>query len=99
MPRINAFSRNVNSINLKIFPKDGGIQKFDRKFNKFCSGWEGEGRGNDIPGEGRICLGDQRYGETIQSNYKMNCIQDNLLHHTKKAYFSRISFSQQFAFL
>ena len=45
MPRINAFSRNVNSINLKIFPKDGGIQKFDRKFNKFCSGWEGEGAG------------------------------------------------------
>ena len=26
MPRINAFSRNVNSINLKIFPTRGGIK-------------------------------------------------------------------------
>ena len=34
MPRINAFSRNVNSISLKIFPTVTGIQKFERKRNK-----------------------------------------------------------------
>ena len=34
MLRINAFSKNVNSINLKILPTHGGIQKFERKFNK-----------------------------------------------------------------
>ena len=34
MPRINAFSRNVNYVNLKIFPTHGKPQKFERKFNK-----------------------------------------------------------------
>ena len=33
-PRTNAFSRNVNSITLKHFPIHGGIQTFERKFNK-----------------------------------------------------------------
>ena len=32
MPRINAFSRNMNSITLKIFPTNGGIEKFERNF-------------------------------------------------------------------
>ena len=27
-------------------------------------------------GEGRVCLGDQGYGEIIQINYKMTFIQD-----------------------
>ena len=35
MPRINAFSRNQYSINLKIFPTHGREQKFDRNFNKY----------------------------------------------------------------
>ena len=34
MPRINAFTRNLNSINLGIFPTHGGIEKFERKFKK-----------------------------------------------------------------
>ena len=34
MPRSNAFSRNANAINLKIFPKHGEIYKFERNFNK-----------------------------------------------------------------
>ena len=33
MPRIYAFSRNVNSINLNTFPIHGGVKKFERKFN------------------------------------------------------------------
>ena len=33
-PLNNAFSRNVNSTNLKFFPTHGGILKFERKFNK-----------------------------------------------------------------
>ena len=28
------FSTNLNSINLKVFPINGGINKFERKFNK-----------------------------------------------------------------
>ena len=34
MCRFNAFFRNVDVINLKIFPTHGGIYKFERKFNK-----------------------------------------------------------------
>ena len=34
MRRINAFSRNVNSINLKMFHTYGRIKKVERKFNK-----------------------------------------------------------------
>ena len=34
MTGTNAFSRDVNSINLKIFRIYGGIRKFERKFNK-----------------------------------------------------------------
>ena len=30
----NAFSWNVNTINLKIFPTHGGICKFEIKFDK-----------------------------------------------------------------
>ena len=37
MPTFNAPSRNVNSIDLKIFPTHGEIYKFGRKLNK-CSG-------------------------------------------------------------
>ena len=33
-PRINAFSRNVNSINLTIFCMNGRIQTFERKLRK-----------------------------------------------------------------
>ena len=32
-PRINAFTRNVNSVSLKIFPTHGGVLKFEGKFN------------------------------------------------------------------
>ena len=34
MKKFNAFFRNVSTINLKIFPTQGGIYKFERKFNK-----------------------------------------------------------------
>ena len=34
MCRFNAFFRNVDIINSKIFPTHGGIYKFERKFNK-----------------------------------------------------------------
>ena len=34
MCRFNAFFRNVDVINSKIFPTHGGIYKFERKFNK-----------------------------------------------------------------
>ena len=34
MPRIISFSRNVISINLKSFSTHGGIQRFEKKFNK-----------------------------------------------------------------
>ena len=34
LKKFNAFFRNVNTINLKIFPTHGGIYKFERKFNK-----------------------------------------------------------------
>ena len=34
MPRFNAFSRNVNTMNLKIFLTHGGVYNFERKFNK-----------------------------------------------------------------
>ena len=34
MPRFNAISRNVNAINLKIFPTHGGMCIFERTFNK-----------------------------------------------------------------
>ena len=30
MPRFNAFYRNVNTINLKIFPTHGGIYKLEK---------------------------------------------------------------------
>ena len=40
MPRINAFSRNVNSINLKVFPTHSGISKFETKFNNHSGGRE-----------------------------------------------------------
>ena len=65
------------------------------------SAWEG-GQMTYL-GEGRVCLGDQGYGETIQTDYRMNFIQGccqrfsphfkSTLHwlHTKNTYFSRIS--------
>ena len=34
MFRINAFSRSMNSVNLKIFPTHGGIYEFEREFGK-----------------------------------------------------------------
>ena len=34
MPGFSAFSRNMNTINLKIFHNLAGIYKFERKFNK-----------------------------------------------------------------
>ena len=34
MPRFNGFSRNVNTINLKILPTYSGIYKFVRTFSK-----------------------------------------------------------------
>ena len=34
MNRINAFSKNVNSINLKIVSTHDGTKKIERKFNK-----------------------------------------------------------------
>ena len=34
MPRFNAFSTNVNNINLKFFPTHGRIYNFEIKFNK-----------------------------------------------------------------
>ena len=34
LKKFNAFFRNVNTINLKIFLTHGGIYKFERKFNK-----------------------------------------------------------------
>ena len=37
------------------------------------SAWEG-GQMTYL-GEGRVCLGDQGYGETIQTDYRMNFIQ------------------------
>lgn len=35
MPRFNAFSRNLNTINLKAFPEHVEIYKFERKVNKY----------------------------------------------------------------
>ena len=35
MPRFNVFSRNVNIITLKIFPRHGRIYMFEREFNKY----------------------------------------------------------------
>ena len=49
MCRFNAFFRNVDIINSKIFPTHGGINKFERKFSKH-SGERGRGRGR---GRGR----------------------------------------------
>ena len=34
MPIFNTFSRNVNTVNLKIFPNHGGTYRFERKFKK-----------------------------------------------------------------
>ena len=34
MSKFSAFSRNANTINLKIYPTHGGIYKFERKFTK-----------------------------------------------------------------
>ena len=34
MPAFNAFSRNVNTVNLKFFITHGEINLFDRKFRK-----------------------------------------------------------------
>ena len=34
MPTFNAFSRNLNTVNMKIFLTHGGIHKFKGKFNK-----------------------------------------------------------------
>ena len=53
IPRINAFSRNVNSTNLKIFPTHGGIFKFERKFNKHSGERERE-REREIKSQGVI---------------------------------------------
>ena len=38
MPRFNAFSGNVKTVNLKIFPDYDRIYRFERKFNKHS--WE-----------------------------------------------------------
>ena len=34
MPKFNVFSRNANTINLKIYPTHDGICKFEKKFTK-----------------------------------------------------------------
>ena len=38
MPTFSAFSRNMNTINLKTFLMHGGIDKLERKFNKHSGG-------------------------------------------------------------
>ena len=34
MPKFSSFSRNVNTINMKIFTNHGKIYRFEKKFNK-----------------------------------------------------------------
>ena len=58
MIRFNAFSRIVNTMNLKIFPTHNEIYKLERKFNTYSGHMKGCSCQANLEGQGRYlhCL-------------------------------------------